>query len=249
MDKQQNHKRVAAIVPAYNEARRLGRVLSVLVSYPQFHEVLVVDDGSTDGTKEVALAYGVRVIRNEQNSGKGHAMDQGVKATESEIIFFCDADITGLTHSIINEILTPVKEGATDMFVGMRNRKIYYARLVLMFIPLLGGERAITRELWERIPQRFKERFKIETALNFYATHHGQGFLYRVFPKLGQTIKEKKYGWRRGMEWRIEMYQEIISANVELHKKLPSSTFWQRMFHSASMRWESIELERTELKK
>lgn len=212
--------KIAAIVPAYNEAARIPLVLKTLISYPGFHEVIVVDDGSTDATADAAAAYGVRVIRNEKNIGKGQAMDTGVQASSADVLFFCDADIRGLTHIIIDDIVRPVVNGEVDMYIGMRNRKIYYARFVLLFIPLLGGERALTRKLWNDIPQRYKEKFKIETALNFYASNSGKGFRYNVFRGLTQTIKEKKYGIWRGMVWRIKMYGEIIITNIALHMQL-----------------------------
>ena len=208
---EQNRKQVSAIVPAYNEAPRIFPVLKTLLSYPGFQEVLVVDDGSSDGTREVASSLGARVVRLETNSGKGMALDHGVKVARGNIFFFCDADIAGLTHEMIDQIIEPVRAGKVELFIGMRYRRVYDARLILRFTPLLGGERALTRELWERVPGECKKGFRIETALNYY-TRCDKGFEYKVFEGLSQTIKERKYGLVRGLAWRVIMGWEIVTT-------------------------------------
>lgn len=208
---------VTALVPAYNEVARVSNVLTVLTTYPGFKEVIVIDDGSTDATAAVARRFPARVIRLPKNMGKGQAMDHGVQAATTPILFFCDADVKGLTHSVIEQTLAPVLTGDVDMMIAMRNRKIYYARFILRMIPLLGGERALTRSLWEQVPATYKQRFRIEAALNFYAHHGGRGFGYRVFPGLTQTIKEKKYGWWPGFTSRLRMFYEVMAAELSVH--------------------------------
>jgi glycosyltransferase involved in cell wall biosynthesis len=210
---------VTAIVPAYNEAARLGRVLDVLTTYPGFAEVIVIDDGSYDTTSAVAGRYPVCLIKHTHNVGKGQAMDEGVHAAQGDIIFFCDADVTGLTHHILDRIIQPVQHGEVDMFIGMRNRKIYFLRFLLRFIPLLGGERALTRKLWQQVPSIYKDRFSPEVALNFVAQHLGHPCTYAVFPGLGQTIKERKYGLLPGLQARFSMIGDFIRAEVSLRRR------------------------------
>ena len=209
-------KRIAAVVAAYNEAPRIGEVLSVLVSYPEFSEIIVVDDGSSDGTAQAVASFPVRLISLPHNKGKGAAMDKGVEATSAEIIFFCDADVRGLSHEVIRDTISPVREGESAMVIAMRNRKIYFLSFVLAIIPLLGGERAIRRELWEKVPARYKHRFMIEAALNFYARYYHGGFSYKVFRGLSQTVKEKKYGFWKGFEGRVKMFYEVIHSQILL---------------------------------
>lgn len=216
MDQRNLEQKVVAIVPAYNEAERIGAVLDILTTHPQINEVIVVDDGSTDATSSVVSTYPVTLLRNEQNQGKGHAMDQAVAATTMDILFFCDADVRGLTHDIITDILSPVLSTQYDMMIAMRNRKIYYLRTILNILPILGGERALTRALWMHVPREYKNKFKIEAALNFYAKYYGHGFGYKVFPGLTQTIKEKKYGFWRGVTARIRMFLQVASAQAQL---------------------------------
>lgn len=219
-----SRKGVTAIVAAFNEAPRIARVLEVLTSYEGFEEVIVVDDGSTDGTSGVVAQFPVTYVRVEPNQGKGHAMDVGVGQAQTEVIFFADADIVGLTHEMITETLRLVLDGSCEMFILMRNRKIYYLRMLMHFIPLLGGERALTKRLWDQLPDRYKVRFRIEAGLNFFAVYHGRGLKYRVFHGISQTVKEEKFGAWQGMRRRLRMFGDIISAAWDLQRSEVPST-------------------------
>jgi hypothetical protein len=144
-------------------------------------------------------------------------MQAAAQSTNANILFFCDADIQGLSHQDITEIISPVIHGQYDMFIAMRSRPLFiYFPWLLRFLPLLGGERAVTRSLWEHIPNRYKHRFKIETALNFYSKHYGQKFGYKLFPHLTQTIKEKKYGFWNGLNARVKMTYQVFIAHLQV---------------------------------
>lgn len=217
MDKQKNSRKISAIVPTYNEAQRIERVLQVLVTCPFLEDIIVVDDGSTDSTAKIVKKYQVRYIRFGENRGKGAAMEAGVREAKHEVIFFVDADVQGLTHDIIEQITDPVLHGDVDMFIGMRNRKMYYLHYVFLFVPLLGGERALTKKLWDSVPDYYKHRFRVEAGLNFYARYYGTDFQYKVFKGLSQVIKEKKYGFADGFVQRLRMFGNIVSAQIKLH--------------------------------
>jgi dolichyl-phosphate beta-glucosyltransferase len=90
---------ISVIIPAYNEAERLGSTLEKTVEYlarrGASYEVLVVDDGSRDRTAEVAAGFagrGVRVIRHERNRGKGAAVRTGILASLGGEVLLSDAD-------------------------------------------------------------------------------------------------------------------------------------------------------------
>ena len=204
-------KRVSAIVPAYNEAPRITQVLKTLMSYSGFLEVIVVDDGSSDGTAAVAQKFNARVIRNEKNLGKGIAMQKGVEIARGNVLFFCDADIVGLTHDVINDIVKPVLRREQEMFVGARKEK-ERKFFGFSYSPLLDGQRALTRELWERVPPHFKRGFEIESALNHFAKSFGCALF-----DITQTKKEEKRGYFMGKLSRFAMYKEIMIAKTLLH--------------------------------
>lgn len=216
MDGKENSRRVIAIVSAFNEERDIAGVVRELSSYSGFSEVIVVDDGSTDATAQIATTFPVRVIRHEVNRGKGAAMQTGVAATDADVIFFCDADMRGLSHAMLDAVLAPVLRGETEMVIAMRNWRMYYASFILSMLPILGGQRALTRALWLKVPGKYRERFMVESALNFYAKYWGNGYEYLVVPGLTQTIKEKKRGIVRGMRARLMMIGEVLYAQLML---------------------------------
>ncbi|KKU11837.1 MAG: Glycosyl transferase family 2 [Parcubacteria group bacterium GW2011_GWB1_45_7] len=215
MDYKKDRERVTAIVPAYNEADRIGGVLSVLTGYGFGEIIVVVDDGSTDDIAEVVSKYDVRYLNIGANGGKGRAMDVAVKEAKNDLIFFCDADVKNLTHDIIDEIVLPVINEKVEMFIGMRSRAIYALTWILVFISLLGGERALTKKLWLELPSWYKYKFRIEEGLNFYAKYYGKGLAYKVFPGLTQVIKEKKYGFWKGTKRRFSMVWDVVYAAMK----------------------------------
>ena len=125
-----NQPALAVIVPAFNEARRLTDNLLTLLSYLQAFrpeaELIVVDDGSTDGTAEVAEGLfarlpdvTARVLRFAQNRGKGHAVRTGLLATQAPIALFSDADLsTPITE--MPKIVEPIEAGNYDIVLGSR---------------------------------------------------------------------------------------------------------------------------------
>jgi len=111
---------VAVIIPAYNEAPRVGAVVraALVASLPS--KVLVVDDGSTDSTAEAAQAAGAHVL-SKQNGGKAAAMDVGVRSVWTRAVCFLDADLTTIQPLQIDALIRPWLAGAR-MVVGMDQR-------------------------------------------------------------------------------------------------------------------------------
>src|SRR5688572_10593538 len=88
------------VIPAYNEEKIIGETIGRVAAYlePRGGELIVVDDGSSDGTAEVVRACQerhpwVRLVRSDCNHGKGHAITQGVLAARGEYVFYTDADL------------------------------------------------------------------------------------------------------------------------------------------------------------
>lgn len=208
---------ISAVVPAKDECATIAGVIEALRAHPQIDDVIVVDDGSTDGTSECARKAGARVISLPSNGGKAAAMERGVEAARHEIIFFSDADLTGLTPDKIDRIVAPVQAGEYDMFVGIRGRRTYWANRLLHFTPILGGERALRRALWEQVPAAHKKNFQIEIALNYFAKLNGHRMGFTVVHGIDQVIKERKRGVLPGLWARLLMIRDIVVVSAKLY--------------------------------
>ncbi|RJP64377.1 MAG: glycosyltransferase family 2 protein [Candidatus Abyssobacteria bacterium SURF_17] len=131
-------KKILILVPAYNEADNIGRVLDEIIEHtgtlPHTFDILVVDDGSTDNTAEIVRAKGVEVISLPLNCGIGVALQTGFKfALESghDILVRLDADGQH-SPSSIGEILRPLMANEADLCIASRfiNRQGYQASAV-----------------------------------------------------------------------------------------------------------------------
>ena len=118
--------RAAAIVPAKDEAERVGATIAALRSLPDVALVVVVDDGSTDSTAQVAADAGAIVVRHALNQGKAAALTTGVARLAEEetrqgvdpfVLLFADADLEG-SAAHLGPLLEPVLGGAADLAVA-----------------------------------------------------------------------------------------------------------------------------------
>jgi glycosyltransferase involved in cell wall biosynthesis len=113
---------VSLVVPAYNEAATIDAVLRRLGDVPFNHEVIVVDDGSTDGTADlVASVEGVRLIRRSRNAGKGAAVRDGIAATSGQIVVIQDADLEYDPRDL-PRLIEPLLNDHADAVYGTRLR-------------------------------------------------------------------------------------------------------------------------------
>jgi len=114
---------VSIVVPAYNEAATIVAVLERVAEKVPFRtEVIVVDDGSTDGTAELAEAVeGSIVVRQPANRGKGAAVRTGIARSTGDIVLIQDADLE-YDAADIPRLLEPLTRGVADVVYGSRLR-------------------------------------------------------------------------------------------------------------------------------
>lgn len=115
--------KITVIIPVYNEKRTILEILRRVQAMETADEILVVDDGSTDGTCEVLQdvdgKYPVRVIFHEANQGKGAAVRTGIQSATGDVIIIQDADLEYDPREYPN-LLRPIQEGIADVVYGSR---------------------------------------------------------------------------------------------------------------------------------
>ncbi len=146
--------KVSVLVPAYNEARTIARMLEAVYGRNPGRdlEVIIVDDGSTDGTYEAVVAAaqpGTRVLKHAKNSGKGTAIRTALAAATGDVVIIQDADLE-YDPADYARLLKPIEDGKAEVVYGSRMMKSvprsyhrYYwgGRLVSLWTNILYGAR------------------------------------------------------------------------------------------------------------
>jgi glycosyltransferase involved in cell wall biosynthesis len=184
--------RAAAVIPAYNEAETVGNVVEAARDAARISEVIVVDNASTDDTAGVAAKAGARVVACPQ-PGKGQAMAAGVAATDAEVVVFLDADLVGLLSAHVDRLAASVLDGRSGMACGLFDRGPIVNPLFLHVLPVLTGQRAMHRELFEALHDRYQQGYKIEAGLNSLCAERGEQVESFVCHGLWHRTKEEKY--------------------------------------------------------
>ena len=110
--------RISIIIPAYNEESSIGLVLDALPQ-EKFHEIIVVDNGSTDATALVAQEHGARVVK-EPRKGYGSACLKGIDVLDApDIVVFIDGDFSDFPEEIVL-LIRPIETGEKDFVLGSR---------------------------------------------------------------------------------------------------------------------------------
>ena len=157
---------ISAIIAAYNEEKTIAEVLSVLTKSSLIDEIIVVSDGSSDRTVEIARSFDVTTIALRENRGKGYAMRVGVDYARHDVLFFVDGDMFNVTDEHIESLLRPVIRNECDMNIGVRNRGPIrnFFHLQMKVGPVLSGIRVMRRGVWDTVPLRYQGRMSSSRA-------------------------------------------------------------------------------------
>jgi len=204
------------VVPAYNEASRIGAVLEPLVACKEIGEIIVVDDGSDDGTSEVAVRFPVRLVRLDANRGKAAALDEGVRAAKNDVLLFLDADLVGLKADHVRRMLDAYRTGELDMVVGVFSNGRMNTDLAQKINPFASGQRVLPRRLWERAKENIEEMdYGIEIALSRLAAKEGWRKDKVKLDGVTHVLKEEKRGFAAGVWDRLKMYRDMVKWLVK----------------------------------
>lgn len=115
--------KLTVIIPAYNEKNTIQEIVRRVQAMKMVDEIIIVDDGSTDGTRALIATMddkdNVRVIFHEKNQGKGAAVRTGISAANGEVLMIQDADLEYDPREYPN-LMKPIEEGLADVVYGSR---------------------------------------------------------------------------------------------------------------------------------
>ena len=187
--------RVCALVPAYNEAERIGLTIASLRARPEIGEIVVMDDGSSDGTAAAARCAGAERVLTSRNGGKGAALTAAYAAARdgADIFLLLDADL-GASAGEAVKLLRPLFKGEADMTIGLlppdpafaatgqsggRGFVVRLARQGIerragkTFRQPLSGQRAVRRSVLDTLGGKFAPGFGVEVDLTVRALQAG----------------------------------------------------------------------------
>lgn len=203
-------KKVSCLIPAFNEAPRIGAVLSVVSSFPGFDEVIVIDDGSSDGTSEVAAGFPVKVITHSENKGKAAAIFTGFQQSTGDIIVMIDSDLLGLEHHNLQELINPVlHESCLSMSLRANTWKLFR----LEGVDPWSGERAFPREVLAHVFQDktiAKKKYAIESYINEIVMNEGWPIFSIPWPNVRYVLKgDKEKSFWHGLVKELKMHANV----------------------------------------
>lgn len=168
-------EKISVVIPVLNESKTIGDIVAYALRDPLVGEVVVIDDGSHDGTPELAAAAGARVLTSTM-LGKGASMEDGMLAACHDIVLYLDGDLHGLSPELIGKMAAPLLLGHGDFvkarFARAAGRvtiltarpllRTYFPELATLSQPL-GGIMAARRSLLRQL--RFENDYGVDIGL------------------------------------------------------------------------------------
>ncbi|MET8158733.1 glycosyltransferase [Sphaerisporangium sp. NPDC005289] len=216
----------AVIIPAKDEADRIGATVTAALAIPGVDLVVVVDDGSADTTGRVAKAAGARVVRHSRNRGKAAAMESGAEAVRlldeqgARHLLFLDADLAE-TAGRAAPLVEPVRAGSADMTIARFATRVklgghgFVVRLAREGIRRasgweagqpLNGQRCLTRAAFEAA-RPLAHGFGVETGMTIDLVRKG----FRVM-----EVEVEMSHRATGTDWRAQIHRARQFRDVAL---------------------------------
>ena len=156
--------KLSVIIPVYNEVESIKTIVKRVQDTKLVHEIILVDDGSKDGTRDILKTLegkkGLNVILHEKNQGKGAAVRTGMAAAKGDILLIQDADLEYDPRDY-PELLKPIEEGLADVVYG--SRFLGRAHRVTMFWHMVANKSLtlMTNLLYDTILTDMETGYKV----------------------------------------------------------------------------------------
>jgi len=206
---------ISCIIPAYNERNNLGAVLDVVTNFPDFKEIIVVDDGSVDGTPELVQAYQqkcprLKLLINPQNLGKTTTILNGLNSAQGELIVMIDSDLINLQQKNLSNLIQAVTEQKYDLAILDRagDRKALWGGTDCA--RFFGGERALWKKDFQQIKFPAAGGYLLEIVMNKYFIQNHRKIKTIYCENLYTYHHYNKCGFKEGFQHYFQMSSKIV---------------------------------------
>lgn len=209
--------RLSVIIPCYNEQATIKEILRQVLATGRALEIIVVDDGSSDGTRDILAEFDgheiVKVILHEKNQGKGAAVRTGLGHATGDVMLIQDADLEYDPREY-DKLIQPIEEGRAKAVYGSR---------------FLGGPRR-TMFFWHMVGNRF---LTLVTNVLFDTILSDMETCYKVFTAdLAKNLNLKSHGW--GFD--PEITAKILRQGVRIYE-VPISYAGREFYEGKKVSW------------
>lgn len=191
--------KLSVIIPCYNEEKTVATVIQRVRAVERAHEIIVVDDGSTDSTRDILAQIDpgddLRVLYHSHNQGKGAAVRTGFDAATGDVLLIQDADLEYDPREY-KVLLKPIEEGITDVVYGSR---------------FLGGPRK-AMFFWNMIANR---SLTLITNMLYNAILSDMETCYKVFRR--EVIQDMVIH-ARGFEFEPEFTAKVLKQGIRIYE-------------------------------
>lgn len=224
--------KVSIIIPAYNEEKSIGANLEILGNVDGIDEIIVVDDGSTDGTALIAGQYPyVRLVSHDKNRGKYQAVLSGVNEAKNDLILFYDADLTGMRSEYVEDLINEFSKSC-KMVIMDKGSQSWIFRKLARSLPAQSGTRIMTKKDFYKIDFGKKRSFDLEPSISRYFIQHDLsiGFVEAAGSK--DPRKSFKYSFFRGVYLDLRTVWQVSTCFGVLGLPKVISDMWmiERMY-------------------
>jgi hypothetical protein len=217
---------LAVVIPARNEADRIAATVTAAATLPGADLIVVVDDGSADGTAALAAEAGARVVRHARNRGKGAALETGAEAVRllepagetPHHLLFLDADL-GETAASAGPLAEPVRDGSADMTIAVFTSRVHRGGFGIVTatagagieratgwrpVQPVNGQRCLTRQAFEAaLP--LASGWGVETAMTIDLLRQGLRITEVEVPLAHRAT---------GQDWRSQLHRAHQLADI-----------------------------------
>ncbi len=201
---------LTCLIPAYNEEARIAAVLQAVIGHPLIDEVLVIDDGSQDGTADVVRLTSARLIVLSPNGGKTAALARGLVEAKGEFVLLVDADLVGLSAADLTALIEPVLSGRADVSISLRQNAPFLWRW--LGLDYISGERVLKASLLagQQVAMNNLPKFGFEVFLNGLLIGQKSRIAVVRWPGVVSPLKSRKYGVLAGILADFRMMGDLF---------------------------------------